>query len=68
MSSTQRLRLLTEQLERARAEALLDPLTGLRNRRGFERAIEELGGMGDAAFSSPVTARGAVTTGEEHSG
>jgi diguanylate cyclase len=47
---TQKLRLLTEQLELARAEALLDPLTGLRNRRGFERAIEEVGGIGDTAL------------------
>jgi diguanylate cyclase len=47
---TQKLRLLTDQLELARAEALLDPLTGLRNRRGFERAIEELGGIGDSAL------------------
>jgi diguanylate cyclase len=47
---TQKLRLLTEQLELARAEALLDPLTGLRNRRGFERAIEEVGGIGGAAL------------------
>lgn len=47
---TQRLKLLTEQLQLARAEALLDPLTGLRNRRGFERAIEELGGVGNTAL------------------
>jgi len=47
---TQKLRLLTEQLQLARAEALLDPLTGLRNRRGFERAIEELGGIAGAAL------------------
>jgi diguanylate cyclase len=47
---TQKLRLLTEQLQLARAEALLDPLTGLKNRRGFERAIEELGGIDDAAL------------------
>jgi len=47
---TQKLRLLTEQLQLARAEALLDPLTGLRNRRGFERAIEELGGVADTAL------------------
>lgn len=47
---TQKLRVLTEQLQLARAEALLDPLTGLRNRRGFERAIEELGGIDDTAL------------------
>jgi diguanylate cyclase len=33
---------LTEQLERARSEALIDPLTGLKNRRGFERAAADL--------------------------
>jgi len=33
---------LTEQLERAQSEALLDPLTGLKNRRGLERAVQEL--------------------------
>lgn len=47
---TQKLRLLTEQLQLARAEALLDPLTGLKNRRGFERAIEELGGLDGTAL------------------
>lgn len=34
--------LLTRQLEQAQSEALLDPLTGLKNRRGFERAVREL--------------------------
>jgi diguanylate cyclase (GGDEF)-like protein len=34
---------LTEQLKRAQTEALQDPLTGLLNRRGFERAILERG-------------------------
>jgi diguanylate cyclase len=29
-------------LERAQTEALLDPLTGLKNRRAFERAVSEL--------------------------
>ena len=37
---------LTRQLEQARSEALLDPLTGLKNRRGFELAVKELGGAG----------------------
>ncbi len=32
---------LTEQLERAQTEALSDPLTGLANRRAFDRAVEE---------------------------
>lgn len=46
----QEVRQLTEQLEQARAEALLDPLTGLKNRRGFERAIGELDGIGGNAL------------------
>ena len=33
---------LTRQLEQAKTEALLDPLTGLKNRRGFELAVKEL--------------------------
>jgi diguanylate cyclase len=33
---------LTQQLEQAKTEALLDPLTGLKNRRGFELAVREL--------------------------
>lgn len=38
--SAREVRTLTEQLERAEHEALLDPLTGLLNRRGFERRIQ----------------------------
>ena len=38
--------LLTRQLEQAKSEALLDPLTGLKNRRGFELAVRELGTSG----------------------
>lgn len=38
------VRLLTEQLERAQTEAVIDPLSGLNNRRGFERAAEALAG------------------------
>ncbi len=38
---------LTRQLEQAQTEALLDPLTGLKNRRGFERAVRELAVHGD---------------------
>lgn len=37
---------LTRQLEQARSEALLDPLTGLKNRRGFELAVSELANGG----------------------
>ena len=39
---------LTRQLEQAKSEALLDPLTGLKNRRGFEIAVKELGAAGSA--------------------
>ena len=35
---------LTQRLEQAQTEALLDPLTGLNNRRGLERSIAEVGG------------------------
>ena len=35
---------LTQRLEQAQSEALLDPLTGLSNRRGLERTIREAGG------------------------
>jgi diguanylate cyclase len=38
--------MLTEQLERAQSEAMLDALTGLKNRRGFERAVHELRASG----------------------
>jgi diguanylate cyclase len=38
--------LLTRQLEQAKSEALHDPLTGLKNRRGFELAVKELGVAG----------------------
>jgi diguanylate cyclase len=45
---------LRNALERAQSEALLDPLTGLKNRRAFERAVSELvrdnSGMGGAAL------------------
>jgi diguanylate cyclase len=33
---------LTQQLEQAQTEAMLDALTGLKNRRGFERAVADL--------------------------
>ena len=33
---------MTESLRRAQSEALLDSLTGLKNRRGLERAVEDL--------------------------
>ena len=39
---------LTRQLEQAKSEALLDPLTGLKNRRGFELAVKELGTSGSS--------------------
>jgi diguanylate cyclase len=42
-SRAREVELLTRQLEQAKTEALLDPLTGLKNRRGFELAVKELG-------------------------
>ena len=41
-ASTQEVNVLTDSLQRAQAEARLDPLTGLRNRRGFEEAAKEI--------------------------
>ena len=43
--SAQEVQTLTQRLEQAQTEALLDPLTGLNNRRGLERAITEAGGI-----------------------
>ena len=40
---------LTQRLEQAQTEALLDPLTGLHNRRGLERSIGEAGGKLEGA-------------------
>jgi diguanylate cyclase len=50
--SAREVRMLTERLEHAQSEALLDPLTRLCNRRGLERALEELDatGLGGAAL------------------
>jgi diguanylate cyclase len=39
---TSEVNALTESLRRAQSEALLDSLTGLKNRRGLERAVEDL--------------------------
>jgi len=39
---TNEVKALTESLRRAQSEALLDSLTGLKNRRGLERAVEDL--------------------------
>lgn len=41
-SSTREVAVLSESLQRTQSEALLDPLTGLKNRRGLESAIEDL--------------------------
>jgi diguanylate cyclase len=41
-ASTREVNALTEHLQRAQSEALLDSLTGLKNRRGLERAVEDL--------------------------
>ena len=45
--SVKEIHTLTTQLEQAQSEALLDPLTGLRNRRGLERAVEDLSESGE---------------------
>ena len=45
---------LKQALQRAEVEVVLDPLTGVRNRRGLERKVDELLGAsdgGDAAFA-----------------
>ena len=42
--SASEVQVLTQKLEQAQTEALLDPLTGLNNRRGLERSINESGG------------------------
>jgi diguanylate cyclase len=47
-SRAREVELLTRQLEQARTEALIDPLTGLKNRRGFELAVTELGASGSS--------------------
>lgn len=53
-TSAREVRTLTEQLEQAQVEALLDPLTGLNNRRGLERRADELhlraGGLAGASL------------------
>lgn len=53
-SRARQVRTLTEQLEHAEKEALLDPLTGLLNRRGLERRIqshvEQTGELTDGAL------------------
>ncbi len=41
-ASTREVSVLTESLQRTQNEALLDSLTGLKNRRGLEHAIEDL--------------------------
>ena len=41
-AKAQEVNSLTQQLEQAQTEALFDPLTGLKNRRGFERASHDL--------------------------
>lgn len=42
-ASTEEVNSLTESLHRAQSEALRDPLTDLRNRRGFEQSAADLG-------------------------
>lgn len=40
--STSEIRTLTRRLEQAQSEAMRDPLTGLYNRRGFDRAADQV--------------------------
>jgi diguanylate cyclase len=58
-ASTTEVNTLTESLRRAQSEALLDSLTGLKNRRGLERAVEDLlreppGLMGSALLLADI--------------
>jgi diguanylate cyclase len=51
------VRVLTELLERAQTEAVIDPLCGLNNRRGFERAAQEITGpMGEVTGAALLLA------------
>jgi diguanylate cyclase len=50
----QEVQSLTQRLERAEAEALNDPLTGLLNRRGFEQAFADLGAQSGALQGTAV--------------
>lgn len=43
-------RALSERLERAQSEALLDALCGLNNRRGFDRAAQDIGELAGTAL------------------
>lgn len=56
-TSAEQVSLLTEQLHRSQTEALLDPLCGLYNRRGFEHAAREIAGSNDdfAGFALVLT-------------
>ena len=45
---------LSARLAQAQSEALLDPLTGLNNRRGLERAVAALDGRGHGIHGSSV--------------
>lgn len=46
-SADQEARKLRDELDRHRREALIDPLTGLLNRRGLEQRLEEIDGNGE---------------------
>lgn len=48
--STRRVEILNEELLRARDEALIDPLTGIANRRGFTKAVDDARAMRDGRF------------------
>lgn len=53
-TSSREVETLTRRLETAQTEALLDPLTGLHNRRGFERAVQDRFGDEDGLMGCCV--------------
>jgi diguanylate cyclase len=55
-TSTREVSVLSESLQRTQTEALLDPLTGLKNRRGLECAVEDLARGGSLAGSALLLA------------
>ncbi len=50
--STRRVNILNEQLLRSRDEALIDPLSAIANRRGFNKAIDDARAAQDGRFEN----------------